>query len=347
VTKPLQPTPALTDEQLAALCAPLGRPLSSERLAGGLFAAVHAVTLDDGRRVVVKAGTADEARLMGYEHGIIGTEAAFLRLVHATPGAPSELVPELLHEDRARSVLPGDAVVMSHLPGATWWRVTTDAERADAPLDAATTARVQREVGGVLARLHRARGTLYGYPAPEAGLARTTWPDAFAAMIEAVLDDAARWGIEVPSFAVREAVVRGEQALARITTPRLVHGDLWAGNVLVDPASYEVTGIIDGERALFGDPLFDLMAADPVGTGGIPAPLLEGYRAAGGELAEPRTPAAEDEAVRLRLYRLYLHLVMHAEQGPRGPGNDPAYRTLVAQNLETLVARLGARPVAV
>ncbi|GMA24019.1 hypothetical protein GCM10025864_17780 [Luteimicrobium album] len=254
MTTPPQPTPALTDAQLAALCAPLGRPVSSERLAGGLFAAVHAVTLDGGRRVVVKAGTADESRLLTYEHGIIGTEAAFLRLVHATPGAPSDVLPELLHEDRSRTAFPGDAVVMTHLDGALWFQVAADAERAGAPLDAATTARVQREVGGALARLHRATGTAYGYPAPEAGLARTTWPDAFAAMIEAVLDDAARWGIEVPAFAVREAVVRGEQALARVTTPRLVHGDLWAGNVFVDPATYAVTGVIDGERALFGDP---------------------------------------------------------------------------------------------
>ncbi|GAA4839656.1 hypothetical protein GCM10023221_16630 [Luteimicrobium xylanilyticum] len=346
MTTPPQPTPALTDAQLAALCAPLGRPVSSERLAGGLFAAVHAVTLDDGRRVVVKAGTADASRLLAYERGIIGTEAAFLRLVHATPGAPSDLVPALLHEDRSRTAFPGDAVVMSAVPGVPWFRVATDAERAGTPLDAATTARVQREVGAALARLHRATGTAFGYPAPEAGLARTTWPDAFAAMIEAVLDDAARWGIEVPSFAVREAAVRGEPALARITTPRLVHGDLWAGNVLVDPATCTVTGLIDGERALFGDPLFDLMAADPFGTGGIPAPLVEGYRAAGGDLAEPRTPAAEDEAARLRLYRLYLHLVMHVEQGPRGPAS-PEHHDRIAQNLETLVGRLATRPVAV
>ncbi|GMA24018.1 hypothetical protein GCM10025864_17770 [Luteimicrobium album] len=88
------------------------------------------------------------------------------------------------------------------------------------------------------------------------------------------------------------------------------------------------------------------MAADPLGTGGIPTPFLEGYRAAGGELAEPRTPAAEDEAVRLRLYRLYLHLVMHVEQGPRGPA-APEHRALIAQNLEAIVGRLAARPVAV
>jgi hypothetical protein len=150
----------LTDEQLAALCAPLGRPVSSERLAGGLFAAVHAVTLDDGRRVVVKAGTADESRLLTYEHGIIGTEAAFLRLVHATPGAPSDLVPQLLHEDRSRTAFPGDAVVMTHLDGAPWFQVASDAERAGAPLDGATTARVQHEVGAARAPRHPAAGTV-------------------------------------------------------------------------------------------------------------------------------------------------------------------------------------------
>ena len=43
--------------------------------------------------------------------------------------------------------------------------------------------------------------------------------------------------------------------LDAIDTPRLLHADLWDGNVLVRPMSsgWEVAAIIDGDRALYGD----------------------------------------------------------------------------------------------
>jgi aminoglycoside phosphotransferase (APT) family kinase protein len=41
-------------------------------------------------------------------------------------------------------------------------------------------------------------------------------------------------------------------------TPRLVHGDLWAEHVLIDPHTRSVSGIIDWGDAVIGDPVIDL-----------------------------------------------------------------------------------------
>jgi hygromycin-B 7''-O-kinase len=84
------------------------------------------------------------------------------------------------------------------------------------------------------------------------------------------------------------------------TAPTLCHNDFHEGNVLVDPATWRVTGFIDVENAIAADPLMDLAKiqaysiwdnADKL------AGLVEGY----GELPE-------DWRERTTLYRLYHSL---------------------------------------
>jgi aminoglycoside phosphotransferase (APT) family kinase protein len=87
-------------------------------------------------------------------------------------------------------------------------------------------------------------GPTFGYPASPA-LQADTWPRAFTAMTESLLDDADTWSIPVPADRVRAAWLRHEAAPAEITVPRLVHTDLWPGNVFVDPRTLRITGIID------------------------------------------------------------------------------------------------------
>ncbi len=66
-------------------------------------------------------------------------------------------------------------------------------------------------------------------------------------------------------------------------TPRLVHGDLWHGNILVDPAQDRITGLIDWENVGIDDPAQDvatlLHAGEPF-TGAV----LDAYRRHGGEI---------------------------------------------------------------
>lgn len=114
-----------------------------------------------------------------------------------------------------------------------------------------------------VARLSRVVGPRHGYLGDRPHGAN--WPDAFTAMTEAVLDDAVAWEIDlpVPASAVRSVVSAHRGLLASVTTPSQLHFDLWDGNTLatVSPdGRAELSGLVDGKRFLYGDPLVDLVS---------------------------------------------------------------------------------------
>ncbi|MNC32757.1 Phosphotransferase enzyme family protein [compost metagenome] len=88
-------------------------------------------------------------------------------------------------------------------------------------------------------------------------------------------------------------------ALEEVTIPRLVHWDLWDGNLFIGDG--RITGIIDCERALWGDPLMEYYFRDMAGQ---PPAFMEGYGL---------THLTESELERVKLYDLYLALILYIE----------------------------------
>ncbi|WP_421742440.1 phosphotransferase family protein [Cellulomonas sp.] len=312
------------NDALTSLVAPIG-PLSDvELLTGGQFATTYRVTLADGTRVVVKTAPVGTDGLLTYEHDLLRAEALVYGLA---ADQPALLMPQVLHTDFSRTLLPSDALVVSHLPGVPW----VDAGFGPASSDH-RTVRAERETGAVLAALHAIEGPEYGYPC---GRREATWAESFTGMVDELLADASRWSAPVPAAEVRAALERHRHVLDDVARPSLVHTDLWAGNVFVDPVTGAVVGIIDPERAFWGDPLADLVGVDPMGREpGTPA-LLEGY----GRL-DVDSPSAR---TRLDLYRMRLCLVMMIEITPRrfeGDWVEP-HRSAVTANLHAALTSLG------
>ena len=359
----------VTDDQLSRIVSPLGEIADAAPLDGGMFASTFRIDLTDGRRLVVKITSADTSRLLRYEHGILGTEEDVYRRV---VDRPDLLMPRVVHSDFSRTVLDGDILVVTFLDGDVWNTLP--------PLDDAAMVRVRHDLGAFMARLHTVTGEAFGYPAPASGLSAPTWPQAFDLMVDALLADAERWGVDLPADALRTVVTRHRDALAEVTVPRLVHADLWPGNLFLsaEAASSEeapalrLSGVIDTERCLWADPLYELAGADQLGLGPVPPALAAGYRAAGGRLpvSEPwfSSPGPgeflpEDVApparaavgqvrpgastlgaadVRLLLYRAYISAVLVTEVVPRDYQGVwvQGYRATAAANLAVLLDQL-------
>jgi aminoglycoside phosphotransferase (APT) family kinase protein len=304
-------------------------------LGDGFFNAAFRLQLTDGRDVVLKISPPPGAALLSYERDIMRAEVEFFRAAAAT-GVPQ---PQLLHAGLDRAVIDGDYIVLSALDGVTWSSVQEE-------LDEAQNAALRRQLGGHVARLHQVRNPkgLFGYPAlPE--LSAPTWPDAFAAMIGALIEDAHRYDVALSASdsELCEAVKRGTDALADVRTPILVHFDLWPGNVMIaKPAvggAPRITGLIDGERAIWGDPLMEFVGIDVFGRAERDPALCAGYADVGG------TIAADDAARRrLALYHLYMHLLLLIEMTPRGY-TDPGYlgymNAQCPQRIQAALAELG------
>jgi hypothetical protein len=136
-----------------------------------------------------------------------------------------------------------------------------------------------------------------------------------------LLADAADWGVTLPLPAdeVLATLDRHADALDEVERPALVHFDLWDGNVLCDGA--RLTGLVDGERYFWGDPLYDFVSP-AIGRRmeDLPEhPVLRGYH--GGPGPHRFTPA---QRRRLMLYRLQFAILLLAEMPSRGMVGDEA-----------------------
>jgi Ser/Thr protein kinase RdoA (MazF antagonist) len=129
----------------------------------------------------------------------------------------------------------------------------------------------------------------FGYPAALSGLLAIDWRTAFAAMVEALLEEAERRQAPLDaSPAIRKLVAEGGDALEEVTEPRLAHVDLWPGNIFVDPSNdgshARITGLIDHERAFWDDPAAELVSLAFGGDASPDSELMVGYTEAGGSL---------------------------------------------------------------
>jgi fructosamine-3-kinase len=272
----------------------LGRRVRRLRpLGGGCLFDVRAAELDDGSRVVVKSGAGGIA-------GQLELEARMLADLRAAEVA----VPEVLAVDAARLVL-------------AW------IEHDGGGLDRAGREQLADQLAALHARPHAAFGydydTVIGSlpqpnpPAPDwCGFFRDhrLLGPAEAARAEGRLDAAVHRRLEA-------LAARLDELLVEPAHPELLHGDLWAGNVLakggrpvawIDPAIYRGHGEMELAFALLFGP-FD--------------------RRAVARYAERRPLAPGFEPTRCAIYQLY-HLLNHLRLFGRG------YLGAIANRLEVL-----------
>jgi aminoglycoside phosphotransferase (APT) family kinase protein len=291
----------MVEDMLAEAGIPRAQVTGVTPLAGGTFNEVSRVALADGRRLVLKVPPPPGTPVLAYERGILQTEALFYQLA-----APNPLLPVVIHAGFGRAGAP-DFLLMTELPGQPWPAV---ADR----IDGGQRQRLRGELGRTVAALHGMTGSKFGYPA---GPLTANWGSAFGDMLGTILAEADQYRVTLPrpTGVIRRRAARHEGALDEVTTPVLVHFDLWDGNILVDldGDAPRIGGLIDAERAFWGDPLADFVSLALLGDIQQDEAFLAGYRAAGG-------PARFDASsrVRLALYRSYLYLIMLVEAIPRG-----------------------------
>lgn len=298
-----------------------------EVLTEGFYNAAALLEMENGFKCVLKAAPPDEVRVLRYEQNIMKAEVEAMRLVRQMTHIP---VPEIYCYDTSRSLLPSEFFVMEFLPGVPLHKIRKDLSPDD-------QARIEREMGRMAREMSGITGECFGYWAQPEPASRS-WRDCFAHMLQGVLQDGLDKNVQLPLpyetlFKRLEAHF---DALEEVTTPRLVHWDLWDGNVFVDPETKEITGLIDFERALWADPLIEVIFSKLMG----PAQnYIEGF--------DGKILGTPNENRRRMLYNAYLELIMIIECYYRYyPTQDQENwaRGLLDQELQKLEEISGVKP---
>lgn len=155
-----------------------------------------------------------------------------------------------------------------------------------------------------------------------------SWRQTFTSLTEDVLADGEPRHVDLGwSYDLVHTVLDEHAAgLDEVTQPRFVEWDLWDGNVMVRDS--QIVGILDHERAFYGDPLIEHgFNGTQLPTFGDPAAFLRGYG---------RTELNADERERRRLYCLHLTLIMIIETAYREVADLQPYEWARQQLSETM-----------
>ncbi len=216
----------------------------------------------DRGRFVLRIAPPDDAGFLFYERLMMRQEPQLHALVRAYTDIP---VAEIVGYDFDRARIDRDYLLMTALPGTPL---------SDTPgLDRTRFNRTLEQVGQYLRRLHALttanclESTGYGYLGAHKPMEpQPTWAAAFRVMWNKLLDDVVACGSYSPeeAQAMRDLLDLHIAHFDRPVTPSLLHMDVWSQNILVDEAG-DVTGLVDFDRALWGDVEIEFAVLDYCG----------------------------------------------------------------------------------
>jgi len=262
---------------------------SARPFGAGKFSEVFDVS-GPGSRYVLRVAPPDDLLQLFYERRMMRQEPAIHARLLAETSVP---VPPILAHDFSRTRIDRDYLIMPRLPGVPL---------SEAALAPAARATALRQWGGYIAQVHTLTDPAgrFGYLGEHRCMdAQPTWAEAFSLMYRKELDDIVATGVYDPATADAAQDMLEEKlgVFGHCRTSRLLHGDIWSTNLLVD-GDGEATAVLDFDRACWGDIEWDLAIAEYCGI--TQPPFWEGYS---------RRVARDtgDAAVRRMFYLLYEH----------------------------------------
>ena len=303
----------LTEEELKCMLASVWSDaslLSYSLCSGGLFNTTYRVSFRTRGReqtVILRVGPVHRELLMGYEHHMMETETAIFAQMHKA-GIPASTV---LACNTERRVIDRDFMIVEYIDGVPFSGAEMPEEERRA---------IDREMGRAVRRMHEIECPAFGRATDVLfGRSYTNYFDSILAEVRDLCEKTLVCGLYTSeeSFFIENAVRRHEAILKTAVTPRLCHGDLWSGNLLVEKkeGKWAMAALIDVDRAYFGDVDFDLGNPWILSDG-----FLEGYGIQREEL-ETRERKIKRECAALIYFMIETYVWAAQYNGPDNAAN--------------------------
>lgn len=261
----------------------------SNLIDGGMFNTTYVIEYGKGhKKAILRLGPVNRDLLMGFENNLMNAECYTYAICHRI-GIPCSRV---LVCDTSKRLIDRDFMIVEYIPSIAMSKLVVSREKKD---------ELYAQLGKYLAQLHKVTGDRFGYVSRICGgMGFEKWSEALCYEVDDITGRLVRnKGLtQNEANTIRDIYHSNRSLLDEITVPHLLHTDLWEGNVLLDVDSFKILAIIDSDRSMYGDPLFEF--ASPWMGNQV---LLNSYYSIQGKNIQ------HGEKTRKNLYRMYYHLV--------------------------------------
>ncbi|MGF7142014.1 fructosamine-3-kinase [Anaerotaenia torta] len=287
--------------QLARNAFPKRKLKNIQELTEGYFNIAYQVSFEDGSQSILKIAPDPKVTVMTYEKNIMEAEVRAMQLAAQKTKVP---LPEVEFYDSSCTLCSSPYFFMKRINGKSL-------SSQKSSLNSEQISHINHLVGSLNKEINQITNDSFGYPGQKE-LQGDNWFDVFSAMIKTVLMDAEKENIDltISSSELLELLKKNRVIFQSILTPRLVHWDIWDGNIFVDDGKF--TGLIDWERCLWGDSLMEVGFRSYAQS----ADFLKGY-----EIEE----FTNEEKQRILWYDLYLLMIVAQEHVYRGYETADSY----------------------
>jgi fructosamine-3-kinase len=256
----------------------------------GEFSALYIVKMAD-KEAVLKIAPPENVNVLRYEKNAMQAEVEALKIVKANTNLP---IPQVLCYDNSKSLFDSEYFFMEKMRGIDLNSITKD-------LSETQNKNLMFETGKINRKINEIESEKFGYLA-QPDKKSQDWKTVFTNMISDLLDDSRDAGIELPVAyqEIDDIMASFAYACSDVKTPKLVHWDLWQGNILVHDG--QISAIIDFERALYADVLMEYFFRKHA----INQDFFAGY-------GIDFSVLDKNARIRLALYDLYLALIWNIE----------------------------------
>jgi aminoglycoside phosphotransferase (APT) family kinase protein len=220
---------------------------SAHELGGGEFNSVYRIGLTGRSPVVLRVAPPPGVDLAWHETNLMRHEHA----VRPYLAPLASLLPLTLAIDFTHQLLDRDYLFQTFMPGERWKDVADQ-------LSADEEERLWRQLAHIATSIHGVRGEVFGHPDPSRQF--PTWSETALDWVSRSLADALRAGLDAGDLReLRDVAQTRADLLDEVTVPRLLHGDLWTMNILIErgPGGAHINAVLDSDRVSWGDPLAD------------------------------------------------------------------------------------------
>ncbi len=283
----------------------LGNAAKITPLGNGEFNAAYEVLCDDGGHYALKIAPPDGMKVLSYEENMMESEVFWYRVMEENTNI---LCPKVYAVDFTREIMGCNCFIMEMMEG----RPLTEMQLSDEEYDS-----VLRQKLSVLSKIHRIKGTGFGYRHRQVF---PGWDEALKSMAESLISDCKALGYRTPCGERFVGYIEKYRELLKTVPCRMVNFDLWDSNILYGNGKI---CLIDPERGFWGDPVGDFITFAP----GQKAPLSEKKAVLDiyNSFAEEKILLSEETEIRYALTVCYLALIEEVEKYVRYEPDHPNY----------------------